>query len=81
VVNSALSSIHQNSFPKILLDKRIELAKNNLTDDNYKNYTIEAIANVSGFKSRESFAKIFKSKTGISPSEFRNSNYLQKPEN
>ncbi len=50
-----------------ILDARMNLAKRLL---GAHNYTIDAIAEMSGFGSRQHFAKTFKAHTGTSPSEY-----------
>ncbi|WP_084274291.1 helix-turn-helix domain-containing protein [Crocinitomix catalasitica] len=52
---------------------RIEAFKEAVKLGKYKNFTIEAIAFECGFKSRATFYRIFKLKTNMSPSEFKNS--------
>jgi AraC-like DNA-binding protein len=57
------------NFSKLINDYRVEESKINLTE-NINSLTIEAIAEMSGFKSRASFYRSFKNKTGITPSEY-----------
>ena len=52
---------------------RIDAFKNAIQKNQYKDYTIEAISNECGFKSKASFYRIFKSKMNMSPSEYKNS--------
>ena len=40
-------------------------------DDDYKNYSLEGIAQESGFKSKSTFNTLFKKMNGITPSEYR----------
>ena len=54
-----------------ILRKRIELAKTLLSDTNEK---IQDIAAKTGYLSAHSFTRTFRAETGISPTEWRNSN-------
>lgn len=63
-----------NNFSTYLNNLRIQESKLLLTNNDYKNYTIIAIALESGFNSKSTFYNAFKKHTGISPSEFRKSN-------
>ena len=60
------------NFSSYLNNLRIDYAINKLTTDKqYMKYTIQAIANETGFNSSESFSTAFYKKTGIKPSYFR----------
>ena len=62
---------HQN-FNALLNDYRIKEACLRLNNhEQYNSYTIEAIAESVGFKSRSNFVSTFKRITGITPSEFQ----------
>lgn len=52
-----------------ILDKRIEMAKEMLVDIPEK--TVDEIADLLGISSASYFCKLFKGKTGLSPSEFK----------
>lgn len=58
---------------------RVELVKQRLSDPSANIFTIMAIANDCGFKSKSSFNRTFKRLTGISPSEFRQSRLAKDP--
>lgn len=51
---------------------RVEESKKLLKDPNYSNLTIEAIGNLSGFKSKSSFNASFKSYTNKTPKNYKN---------
>jgi AraC-like DNA-binding protein len=51
---------------------RVEEFKKRVGDDQYKDYTILALALDSGFNSKTSFNTIFKKHTGQTPSQYRN---------
>ncbi len=41
-----------------------------LIDENYNNLTLTAIGKMAGFKSSATFYRVFKQKTGVTPSFF-----------
>lgn len=55
-----------------ILDKRIEIAKEMLLDIPEK--TVDEIADLLGMSSTSYFCKLFRAKTGISPTQYRNHN-------
>ncbi|WP_303317498.1 helix-turn-helix domain-containing protein [Flavivirga abyssicola] len=59
------------SFNDYINSLRINDAKEMLTNDNYKNYTILAIGLESGFNSKSSFYAAFKKFTGQTPIEYK----------
>jgi len=59
----------QTTLPQYLSNLRIKYAINQLKE--HPNYTIQAIANESGFSNLRSFQRIFKAKTGMTPSEYK----------
>ncbi|PQJ80109.1 AraC family transcriptional regulator [Polaribacter porphyrae] len=62
---------YQKSFTNYINDLRIDYVLNRLKKDKlFRRYSIQSIANEIGFKSRESFNKVFKKETGILPSYF-----------
>lgn len=67
--------INENSgsnFNQLLNQYRIREVQRRLRDDaNYGNLTVEAVAESVGFKSRSTFAQIFKRHTGLTPSQYR----------
>jgi AraC-like DNA-binding protein len=54
---------------------RVKEAKVRLSNPNFKNQTILAIAHDSGFSSKTSFNRIFKKHTGVTPSFFTKSSF------
>ena len=69
-----LSVILNNSVGKNFYDfinhYRIEEVKERLADSKSRNYTIEAIANQAGFRSKSSFNAAFKKQVNMTPREF-----------
>jgi tetratricopeptide (TPR) repeat protein/AraC-like DNA-binding protein len=49
---------------------RIEEAKKMILDNQFNNFSMEGIAKSSGFRSKSTFNQVFKSSTGLTPSEF-----------
>lgn len=58
---------------QFLIEKRIERAKSYLREGN----TVSECCFAMGFSSLSSFSKLFKTKTGLSPSEFKKRNIRQ----
>lgn len=63
---------HNKNFSLFINEFRVEYAKQILLNDEYSNYTLEAIGSLSGFNSKTSFNSTFKKYTGETPSEFKN---------
>lgn len=62
------------SFSLYINNLRVSEAKKLLIKEEYRNYTIIAIGLESGFNSKSAFYRVFKEKTGVTPSEFRKRN-------
>lgn len=60
----------QTSFYDLINDFRVETVKEKMNDPASRNYTLLALAFESGFKSKTSFNRVFKQKTGLSPSAY-----------
>ncbi|MEI3119226.1 MAG: helix-turn-helix domain-containing protein [Parabacteroides johnsonii] len=58
------------NFSGYINNKRLDYSIHLLED--YKRYTIEAVATDSGFSNVRSFYRIFREKYGMTPSEYRN---------
>lgn len=59
------------SFTKYLTELRVQYAIKKLNSDmTFRKYTIKAIAEESGFKTSESFARAFEKTTGVKPSKY-----------
>ena len=61
------------SVPMFINSHRIEYAIKLINDGYLQNYSIEALAEKSGFSSQENFNRVFKLLKKVTPSEFRNS--------
>jgi len=70
-VSQAINAVYGNNFNALLNDYRIREACRRMNDaDHYGHLSIEGLAQGVGFKSRTSFAAIFKQYTGLTPSEY-----------
>lgn len=70
-VSQVLNEYKKSNFNEFINLYRIEDAKCRLKSDEFQNYTISAIANDSGFKSKTTFNNYFKKITGQTPSSFK----------
>ena len=81
VSRNALSAMinrsYKMNFNQLLNEKRIEYALKNLDDTKWKHLSLEGIAREVGFKSRTTFNKAFKSKTGRTPSKYRTAHIVE----
>lgn len=70
-VSAAISKEHGSNFNSLLNEYRLKEACRRLNDqEHYGDFTIEAIAESVGFKSRTGFARLFKEFTGLTPSVY-----------
>lgn len=70
-LSKVINVYKEKSFKQYLSDLRIDLATEKLkTDDQFRRYTIKAIAMECGFNNAEAFSKAFYKKNGIYPSYF-----------
>ena len=71
-VSQVINERYGSNFNNMLNEYRIQEACKRINDiERYGNYTMEAIANSVGFKSRTSFTQAFKKYTGLTPSEYQ----------
>lgn len=73
-LSMALNQVLGKSFPEFINECRLDKAKELILSDTFEQYSIEAIAFESGFNSRATFYRVFKSEMGLSPSEYRKNN-------
>lgn len=59
------------NFGELLSEYRVREACRRFANPDYRNYTIEAIANSVGYRSRTTFVAVFKRNTGITPSVYQ----------
>lgn len=69
-VSAAINDGLGMSFPNLLNRYRVNEARRMFLNPAYSQYTLEAIVERLGYKSRSSFSKTFKKVTGLSPAEF-----------
>jgi AraC-like DNA-binding protein len=62
--------LHQ-SFTDLINQYRVEEAKRRIGDPGWRHYSLLAIAEEVGFRSKSSFNAVFKKHTGMTPSEYR----------
>ncbi len=73
-LSNVLNQDLKTNFATFINSYRIEKAKGILLDEKYNQYTIEAISEEVGFKSKSSFNNAFKNLVGMTPSEFKKKN-------
>ena len=69
-VSYCINSIMQTKFATLKSDLRIDYAAELLSENVNDSFTIEGIAQQSGFKTRASFYNAFKERVGVTPTEF-----------
>lgn len=77
VINGLLGK----NFYTFINEYRIEEVKKLLVSDDYTHYTLTSIAYEAGFNSKSSFNSVFKSSTGMTPSQFREAVLRDQEEN
>ena len=71
-VSQVINEHYQQNFNNFLNSYRIKEACKRMSDvENYGNFTIEAISESVGFKSRSTFVSSFKRITGLTPSQYQ----------
>lgn len=71
-LSQVINELHGLNFMDFINGYRIRAAQKMLTAPRYKHYTIMAIADEVGFRSRSAFYTAFKKLTGQTPTEFKN---------
>lgn len=77
LVSKSINKYGSGNFNKFINTFRIEHSKELLTGGEFDHYTIEAIADESGFSNKVSFYNSFKSVVGMSPSEYKKAKQLR----
>ncbi len=70
-VSQAINGCSNMNFKAYVNSIRIEYSKELLRDAKYDKYSIEGIANETGFKSRSAFYTAFKTNTSLTPAQFK----------
>ena len=77
-ITQVLNENYKRNFFTFINEYRVKEVIGRLSDPKFRNYTILAIAMDSGFNSKTTFNSIFKSYTGLTPSEFRDQLIIDK---
>ncbi|WP_350291492.1 helix-turn-helix domain-containing protein [uncultured Croceitalea sp.] len=70
-LSNAINDVKGVSFTKYINSFRVTHAKRLIASPNYQQYTLEKIAQDSGFSSLSTFQRAFKENEGISPAKYR----------
>lgn len=70
-VSQVINELCGHNFKMFVNEYRIKEACKRMNDAQYKQFTIEAMGNGVGFKSRNSFITAFKRFTGLTPSDYQ----------
>lgn len=70
VISKAINTCYGDNFHQLLNKYRLREATRLMHKSDSRTFTIESIANSAGFKSRTSFATLFKKATGMTPSDY-----------
>ncbi|MCF8331577.1 MAG: helix-turn-helix domain-containing protein [Bacteroidales bacterium] len=68
-INEIIKSHTGKTYGEFINDKKVKFAKKLLVE--YRNYSTLYIANKAGFRSKSSFYRLFKEKTGVAPGIYR----------
>ncbi len=75
ILTEILNNEIGRNFYQFVNEYRINLAKEMLQNKKYDNYSIEAIGFECGFNSKSTFFTVFKTFTGLTPLQFKKSNF------
>lgn len=70
-LSQAINQVLGRSFLDVVNEYRVEEAKRLLTSEETRTFTILAVAMDAGFNSKSAFNLVFKSRTGMTPSEYQ----------
>ena len=71
-ITQVLNTVFNQNFYDFINTYRVEEVQRRLSDPQFKNLTILAVAYDCGFNFKSSFNRIFKQKTGLTPSQYKN---------
>ena len=71
-ISQVINEFNKSNFNHFINEYRIKEARILFSDNDLNKYTIEAIGNIVGFKSKSSFYQAFKKFTGLTPSFYIN---------
>ncbi len=72
-LSQVINEIYKRNFFDFINHYRVEEVKIKIQDEEFKNYSLLAIAFDSGFNSKSAFNRVFKKMTTMTPSQYRNS--------
>lgn len=72
-LSQVINEIYKRNFFDFINNYRVEEVKRKIKDEEFKNYSLLAIAFDSGFNSKSAFNRVFKKMTTMTPSQYRNS--------
>ena len=70
-VSNLINKKNNMNFSNFINTYRVDYAKLLLFDEEYSNFTIEAIGGLAGFNSKSGFNATFKKVTGLTPTQFK----------
>ena len=70
-VSNLINKKNNMNFSNFINIYRVDYAKLLLFDEEYSNFTIEAIGGLAGFNSKSGFNATFKKVTGLTPTQFK----------
>jgi AraC-like DNA-binding protein len=73
-VSQVINELLGKSFFEYLAELRIDKSKSLLSDSRYEKLTIDEISFMVGYNSRSAYNRVFKSLTGLTPTEYRKNN-------
>ncbi len=69
-ISNAINTVAKMNYNDFINSYRIKAFMQKVISKEYQNYTIEAIANECGFKSKSTFFTAFKKQTGLTPNQY-----------
>ncbi len=73
-VSLVINDFEGASFPNFINRMRINLVMQLMADEGNKSFTLFALGQMAGFKSKSTFIEAFKQQTGVTPSEYQRIN-------
>lgn len=70
-VSLVINDFEGASFPNFINRMRVNLVMQLMADEGNKSYTLFALGQMAGFKSKSTFIEAFKQQTGVTPSEYQ----------
>ena len=70
-LSDIINRFHNKTYIEYVNYYRIQDVINMMENKSHQKYSLEAIAELAGFKSEKTFSRVFKKTTGLSPSFYR----------